>query len=59
MKILNCLSHSIIFLEIQSCDKIFHFPKNLFDLSDVGKVVLNKGDPIRIHEDPTRENWAR
>ena len=46
MKILNCVSRSVIFWKIQCCDKKFLFPKRLVDLSDVGKVVPNKGEPI-------------
>ena len=46
MKILDCVSRSVIFWKIQSCDKKFFFPKRLVDLFDVGKVVLNKGAPI-------------
>ena len=46
MKILNFVSRSVIFWKIQSCDKKFLFPKQPFDLSDVGKVVPNKGEQL-------------
>ena len=46
MKIRNCVSRSVIFWKIQSCDKKFFYPKRLVDLFDVGKVVPNKGEPI-------------
>ena len=46
MKILNCVSRSVIFWKILSCDKKFLFPKRLIDLLDVQKIVPNKGEPI-------------
>ena len=46
MKILDCVSSGVIFWKIQSYNKKFLFPKRLVDLFDVGKVVLNKGEPI-------------
>ena len=44
MTILNCVSRSVIFWKIQSCDKKFLFLQRLVDLFDVGKVVPNKGE---------------
>ena len=46
MKILDCVSRSVIFWKIQSCNKKFLFLKRLVDLFHVGKVVPNKGEPI-------------
>ena len=42
----NCVSSSVMFWKIQSCNKKFLFPKRLVDLFDVGKVVPSKGEPI-------------
>ena len=46
MTILSCVSRSVIFWKIQSCDKKFLFPKQPVDLSNVGKVVPNKGEEL-------------
>ena len=46
IKLLDCVSRSVIFWKIQSCDKEFFFPQRHVDLFDVEKVVPNKDEPI-------------
>ena len=41
-----CVSRSVIVLKLQSCDKKFLFRKQPVNLSDVGKVVPNKGEEL-------------
>ena len=46
MKILDCVSSSVIFWKIQSCSKKFLFQKRIVDFFDVGKIVPNKDEPM-------------